>query len=105
MQTIAIISLLSYYITALLAVVLCVMLFRQSHQRGWLLVSVAFIQPFWLLASRAIHGRQLFTYMTVGVAPDGSQRISYRVDFPFFYVVAIIGLYLLVRKTHHEPVA
>jgi hypothetical protein len=105
MQIIAIISLLSYYVSALLAVALCVMLFRQSRQRGWLLVSVAFMQPFWVLLSRAIHGRQLFTYMTVGVAPDGSQRISYRVDFPVFYVVAIIGLYLLVRKTHHETVA
>jgi hypothetical protein len=86
-------------------VAFCGVLFRRSRQRGWLLVSVAFMQPFWTLLLRAIHGRQLFTYMTVGVAPDGSQRINYRVDFPVFYVVAIIGLYLLVRKTHHETVA
>jgi hypothetical protein len=105
MQTISIISQLSYYVTALLAVTLCVMLFRQSRQHGWLLVSVAFIQPFWLLASRIIHGRPLLYYITMTTAPDGSLKTSYRIEFPFFYIVAIIGLYLLVKKTRHETVA
>ena len=105
MEIIAIISQLSYYIFGALAVVLCVVLFRRQRQFGWLLVSVAFIQPFYALLMRAIHGRPLLTYMTVGRSPEGFQQISYRIEFPVFYIVAIIGLYLLVQKTRHEPVA
>ena len=104
MQTISIISQLSYYVASLVAVTLCVILFRQSRQRGWLLVSVAFIQPFWLLLTRIIYGRPLLYYITMTTASDGSLKTSYRIEFPFFYIVAIIGLYLLVKKTRQETV-
>ena len=105
MEIIAIISQLSQYIFAALAVIFCVVLYRRQRQFGWLLVSVAFIQPFYALILRAIHGRPLLTYMTVGSTSGGLQTVSYRIDFPFFYIVAIIGLYLLVQKARHEPVA
>jgi hypothetical protein len=103
METIAIVSRLSTYLFALLAVILCIVLFRRQRQFGWLLVSVVFIQPFYALLMRAVHGQPLLTYKLVGVAPDGHQTVN--VDFPFFYIVAIIGLYLLVQKTRHEHVA
>jgi hypothetical protein len=105
METIAIIFYLSYLVSAALAIYFCVILFRHYRQIGWLLVSVTFLQPFWLLFVRAIHGHVALSYMTVVVAPDGSQKIGYRIDFPVFYVVAIIGLYLLVKKTCRETVA
>jgi hypothetical protein len=105
METIAIISYLSYLVFALLAVILCVILFRYSRQRGWLLVSVTFLQPFWLLFIHAIQGRHLLPYMTVVTAPDGSQRTSVPIDFPVFYIVAIIGLYLLVQKARRDKLA
>ncbi|HZF01922.1 MAG TPA: hypothetical protein VE344_08510 [Methylomirabilota bacterium] len=105
METIAIISQLSYYVFAFLAVALCVILFRHYHQFAWLLVSVAFVQPFWVLLMRIIHGRPLLYYITMTTAPDGSLKTGYRVEFPVFYIVAIIELYLLVKKTRHETVA
>ena len=105
MEIIAIIFYLSYLVSAALAIYLCVILFRHYHQFGWLLVSVTFLQPFWLLLLRAINGHVALSYMTVGVAADGSQKINYRIDFPIFYVVAIIGLYLLVKKTRNETTA
>jgi hypothetical protein len=106
METLAIIAAVSYYVFAFLAVALCVVLFRHYRQYGWLLVGVAFIQPIWLLAVRLIHGRPLLYYITATTeAPDGSIRHDYHIGFPILHIVAIIGLYLLVRKTRHETVA
>lgn len=105
MEIIAITTQLSRYLFAALAVALCIMLFRRERQFGWLLVSVAFIPSFYALLMRAIHGRPLLTYMSSGTSPEGFARIGYRVDFPIFYLVAIIGLYLLVQQKRHEPAA
>ena len=106
METLAIISQLSVYALALLAVALCVMLFRRSQQPAWLLVCVVFIQPICGLVMRAINGRPLLHFMSAQVTPDGLQRIRYTVEFPVFSLVAIIGLFLLVRKIRYErPVA
>jgi hypothetical protein len=105
METLAIIAAVSYYVFAFLAVALCVILFRHYRQYGWLLVGVAFIQPIWLLAVRLIHGRPLLYYITATTAPDGSIKTGYHIGFPVFHIVAIIGLYFLVRKARHETVA
>jgi TRAP-type mannitol/chloroaromatic compound transport system permease small subunit len=106
METLAIISQLSVYALSLLAVALCVTLFRRSQQPAWLFVSVVFIQPLCALVIRAIHGRPLLHFMSAQVSPDGLQRIRYTVEFPVFSLVAIIGLFILVRKIQHErPVA
>jgi len=102
METLAIIAATSYYVFAIIGVTLCVILFRHYRQYAWLLVSVAFGQPIWFLFWRVIHGRPLLYYITATTAPDGSIRQGYRIDFPIFFIVAIIGLYLLVRKTRHE---
>ena len=105
METLAIIAATSYYVFAIIGVTLCVILFRHYRQYAWLLVSVAFGQPIWFLFWRLIHGRPLLYYITATTAPDGSIRQGYHIDFPVFFIVAIIGLYLLVRKTRHETVA
>jgi hypothetical protein len=106
METLAVLSQLSVYALSLLAVALCVMLFRRSQQPAWLLVSVVFIQPICALVMRVIHGRPLLHFMSAQVTPDGLQQIRYTVEFPVFSLVAIIGLYLLVRKMRYErPVA
>jgi hypothetical protein len=105
METLAIIAAVSYYVFAFIAVALCVILFRHYRHHGWLLVGVAFIQPIWQLGLRLIHGRPLLYYITATTASDGSIRTGYHIGFPVFHFVAIIGLYLLVRKAHHETVA
>jgi hypothetical protein len=105
MQTLAIIGAASYYVFAIIGVTLCVILFRHYRQLGWLLVSVAFGQPIYFLFWRIIRGRPLLYYITATTAPDGSIKEFYRIDFPIYFIVAIIGLYLLVRKARHETVA
>ena len=105
METLAIIAAASYYVFAFIALALCVILFRHYRQYGWLLVSVAFIQPIWTLAMRLLCGQPLLYYITATTTPDGSIKTGYHIAFPAFHIVAIIGLYLLVRKARHETVA
>ncbi len=99
MEALAIISHLLHYVLAILAVYFCIMLFRRGRALGWLLISAVFLEPFLLLVVRVIRGRQLLAYKTVSTGSDGIMQISYRMDFPFLYIVSVVGLFLLVRET------
>src|SRR5450432_2386791 len=105
MEVIAVISHLAHYILAAVAIVLCVILYRRQRKCGWLLVGTVFREPFVLLVMRAIHGRPLFSYKTQSLGSDGVLHINYQWDFPVLYVLAVIGLYLLVRDMNHDTSA
>jgi hypothetical protein len=98
MGTIAIISHLLHYVLAVVAVILCVLLFWRQHQLGWLLVGAVFLEPLILLAIRAYRGRPLLSYKTQALGSDGVLHINYQWDFPVLYILAVIGLFLLVRE-------
>jgi hypothetical protein len=87
---------------AILAVGFCVTLFRRHHACGWLFVSAVFYEPFALLAMRAIRGRPLLAYKTVSAGSDGVMQVSYHADFPILYIVAVIGLFMLVRGSQKK---
>jgi hypothetical protein len=99
MEALAIISHLLHYALALAALYCCVTLFRRQRQVGWLFVSAVFLEPFVLLLMRAFHSRPLLRYKTIGdVGPDGVLNISYNFNFPFLYILAVAGLFILVRE-------
>ena len=102
MEAPAIISHLLHFVLAILAVYFCVTLYRRHHACGWLLVSAVFLEPFLLLVMRAIRGRPLLVYKTMAAGSDGIAQVSYRMDFPFLYIVAVIGLFMLVRHSQKK---
>lgn len=102
METLAIISQLFTFAIAAAAVILCVYLFRHNRQPGWLLLAAVFLEPFALLAMRAARGGPLLHYATTApepVGPEGALQITLKFEFPAFYIIALIGLILLVRET------
>jgi hypothetical protein len=105
MESLAIISHLLHFAFAILAVYFCVVLFRRHRAWGWLLVSAVFLQPFVLLVMRAIRGYPLLAYKTAAAGSDGMMQISYRLDFPFLYLITVAGLFMLARdpKGNGEP--
>ena|SRR5690242_1807905 len=105
MKALAIISQLLPLVLAILAIVFCVILYRHYRHVAWLILGAAYLEPFWYLAMRAVHGRPLLYYMSVGTGPDGSTAIHYRITFPFFYIVTAIGLFLLVQHARRKPLA
>ncbi len=102
MGALAIISHLLHYVLATLAVACCVTLFRRHRAVGWIFVSAVFAEPFLLLAMRAIRGLALLPYKTMTTDADGILQVSYRMNFPFLYLVAVAGLLLLVREARRE---
>ena len=102
MEFLAFISHLLRYVLALVAVLFCVALFRRQGACGWLFVGVVFLEPFVFLLMRAIRGRPLLAYKTVSASPDGVIDVSYRVDFPFFYIAAVVGLFMLMRGAREK---
>ena len=110
MEALAIISHLLHYVLAVAALYFCVKLFRPRRVWGWLLLSAVFLERFYLLLMRAIRGRSLLAYKSVSASSDGIMEVSYRLDFPFFYILSVIGLFLLFRQTQkkiggHDDVA
>ena len=97
MEALAIISHLLHYFLAVAALYFCIALFRRQRVWGWLLLSAIFLEPFYLLLMRAIRGRPLLPYKVVSAGSDGIMQVSYRLDFPFFYVLAVVGLFLVFR--------
>ena len=97
MGIIAIISHLVHYALAILAMILCVTLFLRQHQVGWLLVGAVFVEPLLLLVMRAFRGHPLFSYKTQALGSDGILHVNYQMDFPVLYILAVVGLFLLVR--------
>jgi hypothetical protein len=98
MEAVAIISHLLHYVLAAAALYFCVTLYRHRRVWGWLLLSTVFLEPFYLLFVRAIRGRPLLTYKSVSAGSDGIMQVSYRLDFPFFYILAVLGLFLIFRQ-------
>jgi uncharacterized membrane protein len=98
MEIIAIISHLLRYVLAVVAVILCVMLFRRQRQFGWLFVGAVFLEPLLLLVMRAFRGRPLLSYKTQALGSDGVLHVNYQWDFPVLYILTVIGLFLLVRE-------
>jgi hypothetical protein len=69
---------------------------------GWLFVSAIFLEPFYLLVVRAIRGRPLLAYKTVSAGSDSFMHVTYRWDFPLFYILAVVGLFLLFRQSQRK---
>ena len=105
MEIIAIISYLLHYVLAVVAVILCVKLFRRRCQFGWLLVGAVFLEPLALLVMRAFRGRPLLSYETQTLGSDSVLHVNYRLDFPVLYILGVIGLFLLFRGTRHDKSA
>jgi len=101
MEALAIISHILHFVLAIVAICFCVTLFRRHRACGWLMLSAVFLEPFVLLLMRSIRGRSLLAYKTVSTGSDGIMEISYRVDFPFLYIVAVIGLFMLARRSQN----
>lgn len=89
---------LLHYLLTIVAGSLCLALFRRNRQWGWLLMSVAFLQPVGFLITRAVLGHPMLTYKFSTVGADGLPSEIYRVDFPLLEMLAVIGLVLLVRS-------
>ena len=102
MEALAIASHLSRYVLAAAAVYFCIHLFRHYHRKGWLLLGVLFLEPFCLLVIRFAKHRPLLAYRAIGQGEGGVSELTYRMDFPLFYIVAVVGLFLLFRETRHD---
>src|SRR5262245_16279638 len=86
---------ISRFVLAAAAIALCILLFRRSSHVGWLFLGVLFVEPFYLLAARVIHGHRFFPYETRGgLTPDGAQEMTIRFEIPTLYIFAVIGLFL-----------
>jgi hypothetical protein len=102
MQSLAIISHLLHYALAVAGVYFCITLFRQRRVFGWLLLSAVFLEPLVLLVMRVFRGRSLLPYKTTALGPDGIAEVSYRMNLPFFYILAVVGLFMLVRESRKK---
>jgi len=103
MEAIAIISHLLHYALAVVAVSFCVILFRRHRLVGWLFLSAVFLEPFLLLVMRGFRGLPLLRYKTIcDVGPDGVQQMSYNIDFPFLYMLAVAGLFMIAREVRRD---
>ena len=102
MEALAIISHLLHYVLAVAALYFCVTLYQRGRVLGWIFISAIFLEPFYLLVVRAIRGRPLLAYKSVSVGSDGIMEVIYRVDFPFFYILAVVGLFLIFRQSQKE---
>jgi hypothetical protein len=98
MEIIAAILFVSRFVLAAIAVSLCIMLFRHYRHIGWLVLGSSFLTPFLFSLFRFVQGRPLLTYRTSGPVVDGVARLNYRLEFPIFYLVVVIALFLLIRE-------
>lgn len=98
MEALVIISHLLQYVLAVAALYFCIMLFRRRRFWGWLLLSAIFLEPFYLLFARAIRGRPMLAFKSVSEGSDGITEVTYSLNFPFFYILAVLGLFLLFRQ-------
>jgi hypothetical protein len=96
-EIIAAVLFYSNYVLAAIAIYLCVMLFRNYRNFGWLLLGCAFLFPFIFLAMRAALGRPLLTYRRYGTPIDGVPTLVVNWEFPGFYLIVVAALLLLLR--------
>lgn len=99
MEALAILSHLLHYVLAVIAVTICLRLYRPQRQWGWLFLSAIFLEPFVLLVMRVLNGRPLMPYKVVNHGADLIMNVTYRYNFPFLYLLALVGLVLLFRQT------
>ena len=76
MEIIAAILHFSNFAFSASAAILAVMLFRHYRHRGWLLLAISFLTPFWFLLLRIVQGRPLLTYRSSGPVVDGVAPIE-----------------------------
>ena len=88
----------SNYVLAAAAVALCIRLFRLHRQAGWLVLGVAFLAPFETSLLRLAHGMRLLTYRSVGTDQYGVAQLTFNLQFPGFYLVAVTALIMLIRS-------
>lgn len=103
MEALAIIPHLLEFALGIIAVYCCVTLFRRQRSFGWLLLGTIFLEPFILTSIRAIHGHHpLLAYKTMSAGSDGLMHLTCRVDFLFLYIIAVIGLFMLIRSAQEN---
>ena len=102
MEILAAILHFSNFVLSATAAVLAVTLFRYYRHCGWLLLAVAFLSPFGFLLLRLLHGRPLLTYRSHGPVVDGVAQLTYRLEFPGFYMLVVAGLLLLIRDARRS---
>ncbi len=86
---------LSNFVLAGISVGLCIALFRQRREIGWLLLGTAFLYPFLTALLRVLQGRHFFTYISHGPVVNGVAQINYNLEFPWFYLLVVLGLVML----------
>ena len=102
MEAIAIMLALSRYVLAVAAVYLCVLLYRHYRHCGWLVLGASLLEPFVHLLIRLVQGRPLLVSGTTGQTVDGVATFTYRWEFPYYWILTVLGLFLLWRATRHE---
>jgi hypothetical protein len=99
MEIIAAILFFSRFVLAATAVSLCIMLFRHYRHIGWLVLGSSFLSPFLFLLLRLCQSRPLLTYRSSGpIVVGGATQLNFRLEFPVFYLVVVIALFLLIRE-------
>ncbi len=102
MEALAILLALSRYALAIAAVYLCILLYRHYRHIGWLVLGLSLLDPLVHLLLRLVQGRPLLVYRTSGPAVDGVATMSYRLEFPYYWILTVLALFLLLRATRHE---
>ena len=101
MEALAILLALSRYVLAIASVILCVLLFRHYRHWGWLVLGVSLLDPFVHLLIRLVQDRPLLVYRSTGQTVDGMATLSYRWEFPYYWILTVLGLFLLWRATRN----
>ena len=87
---------------ALVAIILCVLLFRVTRSFGWLFLAVIFIEPLYLAIWRAGRGLSPLWYRSDTFGPGGSPVEAIKFDFPTLFIFAVVGLLILYRRAKQE---
>jgi hypothetical protein len=102
MNILTIVSQIFVLVMAIFAVTCCIILYRHRHQFAWLLVSAVFLEPFVTVLIRAFEGRPLLRHARTLPSTDGAIHVHQYFEFPVFYLLAVIGVFLLARSAHRN---
>jgi hypothetical protein len=67
-----------------------------------LFLAAAFSSPFAFLLLRAVQGEPLFGYKRIGPVVNGVLQVTYRWRIPGFYLLVVVGLFLLMRDPRRD---
>ena len=95
----AIASHLLQIVLAPLAVFFCVTLFRRHRAVAWLLIGGVFFEPLARVVMRTLRGGPFLAYKSASAGSDGITGVTYHMNFPILYMVAVAGLFMLVRAS------